>query len=117
RVLMVTARAKTVDSVRGKLLRKRYKRPLSQLTDRIGARIIVYHSHEVDHVAATLRKALVVRERSSSDKRLALGLREFGYRSYHLVASLPPAAAASPSFSALRKQVFEVQIRSLLEHI
>lgn len=117
RTLMVNARAKSMDSIRGKLLRKAYRRPRSQLTDRVAARVIVYHAREVDAVAALLRSTLVVREKDSSDKRLALGLREFGYRSYHLVATVAPSVAASPPLWSLRGQIFEVQIRSLLEHI
>ena len=116
RVLMVAARAKTLDSVRGKLLRKPYKRPSSQLTDRLGVRVIVFHAREVDPVATYLRQRLLIRESYSSDKRKALGLREFGYRSYHLVASLPDRETSSPRLRSLRRATFEVQIRSLLEH-
>ena len=117
RTLVVNARAKTIESVREKLLRKPFRRPRSQLTDRLGARVIVYHAREVDAVAALLRGKLQIREADSSDKRLALGLREFGYRSYHLVASLPQTAAVPPQLWSLRGQVFEIQIRSLLEHV
>lgn len=117
RALMVTARAKTLESVRGKLLRKHYRAPRSQVTDRLGLRVIVYHGREVDSAAAFLRTKLEVEDLHSSDKRLALGLREFGYRSYHLVASLPTHATTRPHMWSLRGQTFEVQIRSLLEHV
>lgn len=116
RALLVAARAKRLDSVRAKLLRKPYRRPRSQLTDRLGLRIIVYHARDVDLVSELMRAKLDVREAQSSDKRLALGLREFGYRSYHLIASLPTSVSASPELWSLRGAVFEVQIRSLLEH-
>ena len=117
RPLVVSARAKSIESIRGKLLRKPYKRPASQLTDRLGVRIVLYHAREVDEVAKLLRTKLIVREAHSSDKRQALGLREFGYRSYHLVGSLPPAVVAASAMWSLRDRVFEVQIRSLLEHV
>ncbi len=117
RAVVIAARAKTLDSVREKLLRKRYKRPRSRLTDRLGVRIILYHAREVDDVATLLRSRLQIRETDSSDKRLALGLREFGYRSYHLVGSLPKAVTAAPELGILRSQKFEVQIRSLLDHV
>jgi ppGpp synthetase/RelA/SpoT-type nucleotidyltranferase len=105
-----------VESVRAKLLRKAYKRPKSQLTDRLGVRVIVYYGADVDSVAAFLRTKLEIRERDSADKRLSLGLREFGYRSYHLVGRLPDRACAQPDLRILKGQVFEIQIRSLLEH-
>lgn len=112
----VSARVKSLESVRAKLLRKAYRRPRVQLTDRIGVRVIVYHGQDVDTVASLLRAMVQVRERDSGDKRQALGLREFGYRSYHLVAQIPDRVCARPELRALRGQVFEVQIRSLLEH-
>ena len=62
RAPFVTARAKSLDSVRGKLLRKAYRKPRSQVMDRLGVRIIVYHAREVDSVAALLRSKLEVRE-------------------------------------------------------
>ena len=114
---LVYARVKTLDSVRGKLLHKRYSNPRKQLTDTLGARIILHHGHEVDRVATLLRGTLTIREGDSSDKRLSLGLREFGYRSYHLVGQLPPALARRRELSALSDMVFEVQIRSILEHV
>jgi ppGpp synthetase/RelA/SpoT-type nucleotidyltranferase len=115
--LVVSARAKTADSVRGKLLSKAYRRPKQQMMDQVGLRVILYHGHEVDAVAELFRNKLVVREKHSSDKRLALGLREFGYRSYHLVGSLPDAVTTAPELWSLRGELFEVQIRSLLEHV
>ncbi len=113
----VSARAKGPESVSAKLLRKQYAAPRSQLTDRIAARVIVYHASDVDRVASLLRSRLQVRERGSVDKRHALGLREFGYRSYHLIARLLPKDSARPEYRVLRNQVFEIQIRSLLEHV
>jgi hypothetical protein len=64
-----------------------------------------------------LRTRLQVRESDSLDKRLALGPREFGYRSYHIVGSLPSGVTAALQLRSLHKQIFEVQIRSLLEHV
>jgi ppGpp synthetase/RelA/SpoT-type nucleotidyltranferase len=116
KAMMVTARAKSIPSIIGKLLRKPYKRPKAQVTDRVGARVIVYHAADVDKVTETLRRTLDIRQQHSIDKRLKLGMREFGYRSYHLVASTrDDIVTGAPA--ALRGQVFEVQIRSLLEHI
>jgi ppGpp synthetase/RelA/SpoT-type nucleotidyltranferase len=117
RPMVVTARAKTLESVRSKLLRKPYKNPRAQLTDRLGVRVILYHAREVDAVAKLLRSKVQVREADSLDKRLALGPREFGYRSIHIVGSLPSAMTAAPQFRSLGKQIFEIQIRSLLEHV
>ena len=114
---LVAVRVKDIDAVRGKLLRKRYSRPRTQLTDAIGARIIVYHADEVDQVASLLRTQLEVRERDTADKRLSLGLREFGYRSYHLIGKISTRVGARRTLVNLKGQVFEIQVRSILEHV
>jgi ppGpp synthetase/RelA/SpoT-type nucleotidyltranferase len=114
---MVSVRVKEIDSVRGKLLRKGYADPDMQLTDVIGARIILYHGSEVDRVAKLLRTHLKVRERDSADKRLALGLREFGYRSYHLIGEIPRNLRSRRNLDAISAQPFEIQVRSILEHV
>jgi ppGpp synthetase/RelA/SpoT-type nucleotidyltranferase len=114
---MVSVRVKDIDSVRGKLLRKSYENPAKQLTDAIGARIILYRGEDVDRVAELLRRSLKVRENDSADKRLVLGLREFGYRSYHLIGQVRPELRSSLEFRVLAARTFEIQIRSILEHV
>lgn len=114
---MVSVRVKDIDSVRGKLLRKDYQDPERQLTDAIGARIILYRGEDVDRVATVLRSKLKVRERDSVDKRLALGLREFGYRSYHLIGQAQPDLRSKLEFRDLGSRTFEIQVRSILEHV
>jgi ppGpp synthetase/RelA/SpoT-type nucleotidyltranferase len=109
---LVAARAKEPDSVLKKIRAKEYIDPSKQLTDQIGLRVITYYEDDVDRVVAILRDILEVDEANSEDKRVALGLREFGYRSVHLVAQLRGASEWSP----LRDKWFEVQVRSLLEH-
>lgn len=114
---VVAARAKSSDSVRAKLLAKDYSNPFREMTDQIGARVIVYRSEEVDVVADIIRRHLKVIKKDSVDKRLSLGLREFGYRSYHLVCRTPKAIdRASDSALRVAPPFFEIQIRSILEH-
>lgn len=110
----VTARAKTVPSLRGKLRRKRYNSPRDELTDLVGARVITYYRDAVDPIAEKLRARFKIDKRASVDKRQALGMRQFGYRSVHLIASLRPLTLRQNSF--LENFKFEIQIRSILEH-
>jgi ppGpp synthetase/RelA/SpoT-type nucleotidyltranferase len=113
---VVSARVKTPQSVRNKLLRKRYANPEKQLTDTVAVRVILYHGCDVDAVVTKLRTHLKVIKKHSSDKRTALGLREFGYRSYHLLAEINPDSPHYRDFPSLMGVRFEVQVRSLLEH-
>ncbi len=113
---VVSARAKKLESVRGKLRRKRYSRPASQLTDLIGVRVITYYRDAVDPIVARLKQAFQINTKESTDKRLALGLRNFGYRSVHLIVRLKPAQVLTPSHKLLRSRWFEIQVRSIIEH-
>jgi ppGpp synthetase/RelA/SpoT-type nucleotidyltranferase len=54
----VTARAKTVASLRGKLRRKSYKRPRSKLTDLVGVRVITFYRDAVDQMSRSFNKLL-----------------------------------------------------------
>ena len=112
---LVSARAKTVDSTRDKVLRKRYGHPAMQLTDAIGVRVITYFASDVDSVAAALRDTLDLDERHSSDKRSVLALREFGYRSVHLVGRIRGDHLAL-QYRPIAQLRVEIQIRSVLEH-
>ncbi len=108
----ITSRPKTIQSSLEKIRRKDYGAPVRQLTDLIGVRVLTFYRDEVDEVAAALRQELEVDERRSPDKRADLGLREFGYRSVHLVARQKTTSLNSD----LSDRWFEVQVRSLLEH-
>jgi ppGpp synthetase/RelA/SpoT-type nucleotidyltranferase len=112
----VTARAKSPESVAAKLLLKSYKDPRTDMTDQIGARVIVYHANDVDRAARVVRSVMEVMEEKSSDKRLALDLREFGYRSFHLIGPVAEKLRSTSGIRSLGERTFEVQVRSLLEH-
>jgi len=115
-VSQVSSRVKTLPSVRAKMRDKKYKRPQTELTDSIGLRVLTYYGSDVDDVARALASNLRVNKSRSVDKRTSLGLREFGYRSVHLVAKLDSQRARDPRLQALSRHWFEIQIRSLLEH-
>jgi ppGpp synthetase/RelA/SpoT-type nucleotidyltranferase len=113
---VVDARAKSIDSLRGKLRRKNYRRPAQQITDIIGVRVITYYRDAVDPIVARLRTAFEINQKASTDKRLALGLHDFGYRSVHLIARLKPNQIFTRDHRPLRRRWFEIQVRSILEH-
>jgi ppGpp synthetase/RelA/SpoT-type nucleotidyltranferase len=116
-VHVITARPKTPASLRGKLRRKRYDNPQKQLKDLVGVRVITYYRDDVDPIVAKLRKSLEVDEKESTDKRQSLGLRNFGYRSVHLIARPRGVRGLSGGHPFLREHWFEIQVRSLLEHV
>lgn len=111
----VAARVKELPSAIAKVRARQYGRPSWQLTDQIGVRVIVYYPEDVDRVANALRSKFEVDEYRSVDKRRELQLRQFGYRSLHILIrlgkELPPQL--QKHFSRFW---IEVQIRSILEH-
>jgi putative GTP pyrophosphokinase len=110
----VSSRAKSIESMRAKLRRKSYRNPKKQMTDVVGVRVITYYRDAVDPVVAVLRRAFEIDGALSTDKRRALDLRGFGYRSVHLIARIKPAHARGNPF--LGNFQFEIQVRSILEH-
>jgi ppGpp synthetase/RelA/SpoT-type nucleotidyltranferase len=111
----ISARAKELTSAIGKVRGKKYGRPWQQLTDQVGARVIVYYPEDVDRAANAMRAAFEVDERRSVDKRRTLQIRQFGYRSLHLLIRLGKQFSSKVPSSLCRLWI-EVQVRSLLEH-
>lgn len=112
----VSARAKGLTSLRGKLRRKRYSHPAKQVTDLIGVRVITYYRDDVDPIVAELRKNLEIDDKRSADKRTTLDLHSFGYRSVHLIGRLKSGTALNAQHRFLMERWFEIQVRSILEH-
>ncbi|MEM7176126.1 MAG: hypothetical protein AAF503_00350 [Pseudomonadota bacterium] len=112
----ISARAKTPKSLRGKLRRKDYSKPASEITDLIGVRVITFYHDDVHSIAGRLRNQLEINEVDSIDKRVQLGLREFGYRSVQLIARPKAEDIVSRGFQLLNDHWFEIQVRSILEH-
>ncbi len=115
---LISSRAKSVDSLRMKIVRKNYADPASEVTDQIGVRVITYYGEKVDSVVSRLSTALRVDYANSLDKRQQLAESErFGYRSVHLVCVPTRETLRDGRWSGLRARVIEIQIRSLLDHV
>lgn len=115
-VHVISGRAKKPESLLGKLRRKKYYRPSSQLTDLIGVRVITYYRDSVDPIVSRLRQEFEINENASVDKRRDLGLHDFGYSSVHLIARLKQGQVLTTDHQFIRKRWFEIQIRTVLEH-
>ncbi len=117
-VHLVEGRAKSVDSLRVKLLLKNYSDPAVQVTDQIGVRVITYYGSKVDPIASRLRAYLTVDVKNSLDKRENMRNEgRFGYRSVHIVGTPSRNSLRDGRWARLRGQTIEVQVRSLLDHV
>jgi ppGpp synthetase/RelA/SpoT-type nucleotidyltranferase len=112
----IQARAKDPNSLLRKLRRRAYEDPASDVTDQIAVRVVTYFLDQVDPIAERLAEAFDVDRGRSVDKRTDLGVREFGYRSVHLIVQARLTGVEGTAAAPLRDHWFEIQVRSLLEH-
>jgi ppGpp synthetase/RelA/SpoT-type nucleotidyltranferase len=113
----VQARVKPRDSLSKKLSRPDARfEALQMVHDVLGLRVITYFEDDVIQVAERLSAEFRVDDKRSGDKAQLLGSREFGYRSLHLVAGITHNRADLPEYIPLRDRIFEIQIRSILQH-
>jgi len=114
--LSITARAKSVESFLKKIERKSYKNPQEEITDLAGIRVITFIESDVPKVCDIIRSAFNVHPTESLDKSTELGIDRFGYRSVHFVCDLGKARIKLPEFAAFDGLVFEIQVRTILQH-
>lgn len=114
-------RAKSVDSF-DKKCRKlngdgelRYERPLEQITDLAGVRVIVFLRDSVDIVCDEIANLFNVVESEDVGERVYLK-GKFGYQSKHLLVSLNNDRKNLIENSTISELVCEIQVRTLLQH-
>lgn len=119
--LSVSARAKTVGSfvVKARRLNAdgsvKYPKPLTDLTDLVGLRVITYLPAAVDQVCAIIEQQFQVEEKDDKGARNA-ARGEYGYASKHLLLRLTDERKALPEYADLCDLTFEVQVRTAGQH-
>lgn len=112
----VTARAKDPVSFAAKLISKnKYKDPLCDMTDLVGARIVVHLPEEVDAVCRWVEANFEIDKANSGDKLRDLGTEKFGYRSVHYVVETRPGKPAGIPDKLLGLKA-EIQVRTIAQH-
>ncbi len=86
--LPVQSRVKTLDSLIDKVKRKSYSSPLTDCTDIVALRVIVFLERDIKRAAAAMRKVFDIDESKSIDKTVPEKAATVGYRSLHLICSL-----------------------------
>jgi ppGpp synthetase/RelA/SpoT-type nucleotidyltranferase len=114
-------RAKMVDSF-DKKCRKlnsddtlRYPRPLENITDLAGVRVIVFLRDSVDVVCNEIGKIFEIVEQEDVGERVYLK-GKFGYQSKHLIIRLGDDRKGLVENKSLQNLVCEIQVRTLLQH-
>jgi ppGpp synthetase/RelA/SpoT-type nucleotidyltranferase len=114
--LAITGRTKSEADCLDKVRRKRYVRPLDQLTDISGIRIVVYFDYDVERVSDLITANFNVDEDNSSNRDELMSVNEVGYRSVHYVCDLGEARTQLREHLALKGLKFEFQVRTVLQH-
>lgn len=109
-------RAKTIDSFQEKIRRKKYKDPKFEMTDLAGIRVIAYIEADVGRISNIIQTSFHIHTEFSVDKTTDLGEDRFGYRSVHYVCEIGPSREALPEFSPYKDLLFEIQVRTALQH-
>ena len=111
-------RIKEEPSLAGKLLRKGSKySSLKDITDILGARIIMFYNEDVDRVASFAESIFEVDWPNSVDKRKMHETSSFGYNSLHYICSIPKKVFYDPEYPELNDIRFEIQMRTALQHV
>lgn len=119
----VEARAKSPASFEAKARRAdeshpdmpKYQAPLAQITDLAAARIIAYFPKTLDAVDKMLKEEFEIVERSDKGALLAQEDR-LGYQSIHYLVRINSRRSALPEYSLYAAHVFEIQVRTILQH-
>jgi ppGpp synthetase/RelA/SpoT-type nucleotidyltranferase len=110
----VTARAKEVDSLVKKLIRKP-EHTFETLPDKVGVRIVIRYRSDLQRVVE--RIGMYLETRNQDDKIKGLGTEKMGYQSVHLdgvvLQSSDPSAVEYPPVLFWA----ELQVRTLAQHL
>lgn len=114
------ARPKSVSSFAEKAARKasKYQRPVEQLTDLCGARIILHTHDQVQTICRFIREHFIIDEANSEDKFNLLRDSEFGYQSVHFVVQMKssPVLGVNVPLDIIGNRKAEIQVRTLCQH-
>jgi ppGpp synthetase/RelA/SpoT-type nucleotidyltranferase len=115
----VGARAKAPDRFAEKITRKdekgnlKYQKPLTELQDLIGARVIVFYLDDVDVIAKQVNRHFHPIEQKTMvpDYQWA-----FGYFGKHFILALPRDVIPKEIDSGQAPGFFELQVKTLFQH-
>ncbi|MGM0603502.1 MAG: GTP pyrophosphokinase [Bacillota bacterium] len=110
------SRVKDLESFERKAMRDKYVDPKTEITDLAGVRIITLFEKDVYNISDLIKENFEIDYSNSEDKSDLLDADRMGYKSVHYVASLSEKHLSSEKYSKFSGMLFEIQIRSILQH-
>jgi putative GTP pyrophosphokinase len=93
----------------------RYPRPLEQITDLAGVRVITYFPNTLGDVDKLIKEEFDVQERSDRGE-LLIEQERFGYSSVHYLVRLSKSRIQLPEYAEYSGAIAEIQVRTVLQH-
>jgi putative GTP pyrophosphokinase len=117
-VYNIESRVKDVDSFAEKLKRpgKSYKKPIQEITDLVGFRVIAFYTGDVDIISKIIEKEFDVDLANSGDTAERLQPDQFGYLSKHYVVQMRSDRLRLLEYEHCNNLRFEIQTRTILQH-
>ncbi|MGJ1325129.1 GTP pyrophosphokinase [Sphingobacterium faecium] len=107
-------RVKSLNSFIDKIERKSYEKPLDEIEDICGVRVICYYQSDIPKIADIITSEFQIH--TSEDKEDKLNADQFGYRSLHFIASIKKSWTNVPNYRELDGLKVEIQVRTILMH-
>lgn len=95
--------------------RPKYERPLEQITDLAGVRVITQFHGTLAAVDSLISNEFEVVERSDKSKGL-IAEDKFGYQSIHYLVKLKRERSSLAEYRRFGESVVEIQVRTILQH-
>ncbi len=109
-------RAKSIESFRRKAKKDKYKKPLKEITDLAGVRLITLFEKDVYEISDLIKEVFKIDYENSEDKAGLLDADKMGYKSVHYIGTLTDELIDLNEFNIFKNLKFEIQIRSILQH-
>lgn len=116
-VAHIERRTKTAASFAEKIVRKnKYDDPLTEVTDLVGLRIILYDPADCMAVGELIGEEFSVDIANSPRSSVEDDPTRFGYVTHHYVVRLNPDRSASLEYSRFAEYQAEIQVRTVMQH-
>jgi ppGpp synthetase/RelA/SpoT-type nucleotidyltranferase len=108
----ISGRVKEVESLRSKLSKKHYEKPLEQITDFAGVRVVCHYEADTIKVAELIRSQYEIQEHV--DKSSELGVDKMGYNGAHFIVTLGSRYSGA-RYDGICALLCEIQVRTVLQ--